>query len=100
MDDPASSAFVRPLPTSLTISVSTNILYKGVFFISGTNLLADNAENWMFGISPASFGVIGAVLNFAVAYVVSNATKEPPLEVQDLVESIRIPRGAGAAVDH
>lgn len=74
--------------------------YKGWFFISGTNLLEDTAANWIMGISPASFGVVGAALNFIVAYVVSNATEEPPLEVQDLVESIRIPAGAGAAVDH
>ena len=71
--------------------------YKGWFFIAGTNMLEDTAANWLFGISPASFGVIGALINFGVAYVVSNATEEPPLEVQELVESIRVPQGAAAA---
>ncbi|MBU3029323.1 sodium:solute symporter family protein [Paracoccus marinaquae] len=74
--------------------------YKGWFFIADTNLLADTAANWLFGISPASFGVVGALINFGVAYVVSNATEEPPVEVQELVESIRVPRGAGDAVAH
>jgi len=35
-----------------------------------------------------------------VAFVVSNATDAPPQEIQDLVESVRYPKGAGAAVDH
>ncbi len=74
--------------------------YKGWFFVAGTNMLEDTAANWIFGISPASFGTVGALINFAVAYVVSNATGEPPAEVQELVESIRIPRGAGQATHH
>ncbi|MBU2958653.1 sodium:solute symporter family protein [Paracoccus sp. 1_MG-2023] len=75
-------------------------LYKGWFFISGTNSLNDVPAEWVLGISPASFGVVGALINFGVAFVVSNATEEPPLEVQELVESIRVPRGAGDAVSH
>lgn len=75
-------------------------IYKGWFFIPGTNNLEDIPANYMFGISPLSIGTVGAVLNFAVAYIVSGATKEPPVEVQDLVESIRIPKGAGAATHH
>ena len=74
--------------------------YKGWFFISGTNMFEDTAANWLFGISPASFGTVGALINFVVAYVVSNATEEPPVEVQELVESIRVPRGASGAVAH
>ena len=74
--------------------------YKGWFFIAGTNMLEDTAANWLFGISPASFGTIGALINFAVAYLVSSMTEEPPVEVVELVESIRIPRGAGAANGH
>ena len=63
-------------------------------------LFPDNATYWVLGISPLSVGAIGAAINFAVAYVVSNATEAPPREIQDLVESIRVPRGAGAATDH
>lgn len=74
--------------------------YKGWFFVAGTNMLPDTADNWLFGIAPASFGVIGALINFAVAYAVSSATEEPPVHVQELVESIRVPRGAGEAHAH
>jgi cation/acetate symporter len=52
------------------------------------------------GISPQAFGAVGAVLNFAVAYAVSMATEAPPQEIQDLVESVRTPKGAGVALDH
>lgn len=74
--------------------------YLGWFFIAGTNMLPNTPENWLFGVSPLSFGVIGAIINFAVAFAVSYATEEPPQEIQDLVESVRYPKGAGAAVDH
>ena len=84
----------------LLFTVIYIFVYKGWFFIPGTNQLPDNAANWVFGISPLSIGSIGAIINFAVAIVVSNATEEPPVEIQDLVESVRIPRGASAAVDH
>ena len=75
-------------------------VYKGWFFIPGTNQMADTPDNWVFGISPLSIGAVGAMLNFGVATLVSRATAPPPKEIQDLVESIRVPRGSGAAVDH
>ncbi|SDJ51241.1 sodium:solute symporter family protein [Billgrantia gudaonensis] len=75
-------------------------IYKGWFFIPGTNNLPDTPENWVLGISPLSIGAIGALVNFGVAFLVSNATEEPPQEIQDLVESVRYPKGAGSAVDH
>lgn len=74
--------------------------YLGWFFIPGTNMLPNTAEYWLFGISPLSFGVVGAVLNFAVAFAVSYATAPPPVKIQELVESVRYPRGAGKALDH
>ena len=54
----------------------------------------------MLGISPLSIGAIGAIVNFAVAFAVSKVTAEPPVEIQELVESVRYPRGAGTAQDH
>ena len=83
--------------------VSTSVyifLYLGWFFIPGTATFANTPAEWMFGISPQAFGAIGAVLNFAVAYAVSMATEAPPQAIQDLVESVRTPKGAGAALDH
>ncbi|WP_439508028.1 sodium:solute symporter family protein [Yoonia sp.] len=75
-------------------------LFLGWFFIPGTATLANTPDNWLFGISPASFGTVGAMLNFGTAYIVSGLTKAPPREIQDLVESIRVPKGAGAATGH
>jgi cation/acetate symporter len=74
--------------------------YLGWFFIPGTNMLENTADNWWFGISPLSFGAVGAALNFAAAYLVLAMTKPAPERVQLLVESIRVPRGAGRAADH
>jgi cation/acetate symporter len=74
--------------------------YLGWFFVPGTNMLENVAANYLFGIPPTAFGPIGALLNFVVAYVVSMMTAAPPKHVQELVESIRVPRGAGAASAH
>ena len=57
-------------------------------------------DMWFMGISPEGFGTVGMILNFVVSFVVSNMTPPPPQEIQDIVEDIRIPRGAGAAQDH
>ncbi|MBO6850097.1 MAG: cation acetate symporter [Marinobacter sp.] len=75
-------------------------IYLGWFFIPETNNLANTPDNWLLGISPLSFGAVGAMINFAVAFAVSYATEEPPVEIQELVESVRYPRGAGSAQDH
>jgi cation/acetate symporter len=86
--------------SGLLFTIIYIFVYKGWFFIPGTNQLADIPANWVLGISPLSIGAVGAGLNFLVAFVVSNATEEPPVEIQELVESVRVPRGASAAVDH
>ncbi|NJB85699.1 cation/acetate symporter [Lewinella marina] len=59
-----------------------------------------DAEHWWFGISPEGFGSVAMVVNLVVALVVSRLTAPPPEEVQDMVEVIRIPRGAGGASMH
>ncbi len=86
--------------TGLGFTLTYIFVYKGWLFIPGTNNLADTPENWVLGISPLSIGAVGAIVNFAVAFVVSNATEEPPVEIQELVESVRYPRGASGAQDH
>ena len=74
--------------------------YLGWFFMSGTNMLPNTPENWILGISPLSFGAVGAMINFAVAFAVCSVTAPPPKEIQELVESVRYPKGAGGAIDH
>ncbi len=75
-------------------------IYMGFLFIPGTNLFPNNADYWLFGISPLGFGTIGAVINVVVALLVMKMTKPTPAHIQDMVENIRVPRGAGKAVDH
>ncbi|SHG35678.1 sodium:solute symporter family protein [Flagellimonas flava] len=58
------------------------------------------ADNWWFGISPEGFGTVGMLVNFAVALAISSFTPKPPEAVQQIVEDIRIPSGAGEAMDH
>jgi len=57
----------------------------------------NSADYWWWGVSPEGIGTLGMLLNFAVSTAVSQMTPPPPLEVQQLVESIRIPRGAGSS---
>jgi cation/acetate symporter len=54
-------------------------------------------EDWWFGISPEGFGTVAMIINFTISLVVSKFTPDPPKEVQELVENIRIPSGAGKA---
>ncbi|MFT7668760.1 MAG: cation/acetate symporter [Planctomycetota bacterium] len=53
----------------------------------------DLPENWWFGISPEGIGTLGMLLNFLVAGVVSYFFPPPSERIQQLVESIRVPRG-------
>ncbi len=71
--------------------------HKGLFFIPGTEFLGDLGPNWFLGIQPNAFGTIGALVNFGVAFLVCKMTVAPPEHIQHLVESIRTPRGSGAA---
>ena len=57
-------------------------------------------EDYLFGIAPTGIGTLGMVIHFVVAYFVSRATPPPPAEIQAIVENIRVPSGAGAAIDH
>jgi cation/acetate symporter len=95
-----SKGAVAGMLAGLVTTLVYIFMYKGWFFIPGTANLPDNVDNWILGISPLSFGAIGAIINFTTAFVVSNATEEPPVEIQELVESVRYPKGAGGAVDH
>ncbi|RMF18343.1 MAG: cation acetate symporter [Gammaproteobacteria bacterium] len=69
-----------------------------IVYFKFVNPGANNADNWLFGISPEGIGTIGMILNFIVSTVVSRLTAEPPEHIQHLVEDIRVPRGAVAPV--
>ena len=83
--------------TGLVFTMGYILYFKGIFIAP---LAADIPANWMFGISPEGIGAVGMLLNFAVAFGVSKVTAAPPREVQELVETIRLPAGAGSAHSH
>lgn len=71
-----------------------------IIYFKFINPAASTPDNWWFGISPEGIGTLGMLVNLAVSLVVCKLTTETPQDVQDLVESIRFPKGAGAAHDH
>ncbi|WP_417259635.1 sodium:solute symporter family protein [Celeribacter sp.] len=90
---------VAGMLAGLIVTLVYIFLHKGWFFIPGTNSFTD-ADPLLLSIKSTSFGAVGAAVNFIVAFTVSNATDDVPEEIAELVESIRVPRGAGSAVDH
>ncbi|MFH6984583.1 sodium:solute symporter family protein [Marinoscillum luteum] len=56
--------------------------------------------DWWFGISPEGFGTMAMLVNFAVSFGISRFYPAPPADVQEMVEQIRYPRGAGGATHH
>ena len=88
----------------MIVGLSSTLVYifmfKGWFFIPGTENFANTPDNWLFGIQPEAFGAVGAILNFVSAWLVSKVTSAPPDHIQHLVEDIRVPRGAGGAAGH
>ena len=75
--------------------------HKGLFFIKGTEYLdMVGGANGFFTITPEAFGTVGAIVNFLVAFLVNKMTAPAPKHIQELVESVRIPRGSGAATGH
>ena len=65
--------------------------HKGIMFVQSTSFLGDMDPNWFLGIEPNAFGAIGAVVNFAVAFIVMSRTPKVPAEVEQMVENIRVP---------
>jgi len=65
--------------------------HKGIMFVQSTSFLGDMEPNWFFGIEPNAFGAIGALVNFAVAFLVMSRTNKVPKEVEKMIENIRIP---------
>ncbi|HDP89949.1 MAG TPA: cation acetate symporter [Thioalkalivibrio sp.] len=86
--------------TGMLVGLFSTLIYifwfKGWFFIPGTEMMANNADNWFLGIQPESFGAVGALLNFITAWVVSKVTTPPPDHIQHLVEDIRVPHQRNA----
>lgn len=83
--------------SGLLVTLFYVFAHKGIFFIQGTSYVdLIGGPNSFFGITPEAFGAVGAGINFIVAFAVDKVTKEPPAHIQEMVESVRIPRGSGA----
>ncbi|MEL4293946.1 sodium:solute symporter family protein [Shewanella xiamenensis] len=79
----------------------------GLFFTAGyiiyfkfVDPTANVPANWFLGISPEGIGMVGMLVNFVVAAIVCKLTASAPAHVQEMVESIRFPKGAGEASGH
>ncbi|TDQ17340.1 cation/acetate symporter [Algoriphagus boseongensis] len=84
--------------TGMIAGLVFTILYISYFKFLHPEL--NTSEHWLWGISPEGIGSIGMLLNFACCYFVSLFTPAPPQSVQELIQEIRIPKGAGNAHDH
>lgn len=84
---------IAGMVVGLAFTFSYIVYFK---FIEPTATAAD----WWFGISPEGIGTLGMLFNFTAAIIVAKLTSAPPEHIQHLVEDIRVPRGAGAAIDH
>ena len=80
--------------SGLTFTASYIIYFKFI------NPSINSAENWWFGISPEGIGTLGMVFNFLTSFVVSRVTAPPPQEIKDMVDDIRIPKGANTSYHH
>ncbi len=75
-------------------------LVSTMAYIIYFKFMGGSPDDYFFGISPEGFGTVGMILNFASAFLVSSMTPAPSAEIQEIVENIRIPRGAGQAHAH
>jgi cation/acetate symporter len=91
---------VAGMLTGLGFTLIYVFMHKGWLFIPDTNQFPDTVEGSLFGLKSTAIGAVGAILNFAVAIIVSRQTEDTPQEIKDLVDSVRSPRGAADAVAH
>lgn len=71
-----------------------------ILYFKFINPESNTPDNWWFGVSPEGIGTLGMIFNFITSLIVSSFTPAPPKDVQELVEDIRFPRGAGKATGH
>ena len=92
---------VAGMIAGLSVTLFYVFAHKGIFFVKGTEFVElVGGNNGWFGIEPNAIGTLGAIVNFVVAFLVAKTSAPAPQHIQDLVESIRVPKGAGAATGH
>jgi cation/acetate symporter len=91
---------VAGMVVGMALMIFYMLKFKFGVFDGGKEVVDSLKGDWWFGISPEGFGTIAMIVNFIVALVVNRFTPEPPQDVQEIVENIRIPSGAGEATGH
>ena len=81
----------------MIVGIVTMLYYMLKYKLGWFDDVLPNKSEWWFGISPEGFGSVAMLLNFIVSITVMKFTLPPPKVVQDIVERIRIPSGAGKA---
>ncbi len=71
-----------------------------IIYFKFINPAANVSDNWFLGISPEGIGTVGMIINFVVSFIVAKITPAPPEDIQELVDSLRYPKGAGEASMH
>jgi cation/acetate symporter len=85
----------------LAVTLFYVFAHKGIFFIPGTDYLGlIGGANSFFTITPEAFGTVGAIVNFAVAFLVSKMSAPVPSHIAAMVDAVRSPKGAGSATAH
>ncbi|WP_432416445.1 sodium:solute symporter family protein [Pseudalgibacter alginicilyticus] len=81
----------------MVVGITAMLLYMVKYRLGWFDDTLPNESEWWFGISPEGFGSVAMILNFLVSVIVMKFTPVPPEDVQEIVENIRIPSGAGKA---
>ncbi|XQW85256.1 sodium:solute symporter family protein [Thalassotalea piscium] len=89
----SGTAAVAGMCSGLGVTMLYVFQHKGIMFIPGTSFLGDMGANWFFGISPNAFGAVGALVNFAVAFILLMFTGPAPAHIQQMVTNFRTPHG-------
>ena len=88
---------VAGMVVGISLMLFYMLKFKFGLFDGGRSAVVALQAKWWFGISPEGFGFVAMIVNFAVSLIISIFTPEVPEEVQEIVENIRIPSGAGEA---
>jgi len=89
----SSKAAIAGMCAGIGVTMLYVFQHKGIMFIPGTSFLGGMEPNWFMGISPNAFGSVGALVNFAVAFIVLKVTGPAPTHIQELVTNFRTPHG-------
>ena len=84
----------------MVVGITSMLLYMIKYKLGWFDEVLPDKTEWWFGISPEGFGTVAMLLNFIVSITIMKFTPQPPEEVQEIVENIRIPSGAADAVIH